>query len=151
MYMSLKRIAYILLTCLTLLAPVTIAQAEYRDRAEEQAAHEVSRSSPGFLALVTAYTCGPESTGKGPSHPDFCRTASGKVLSKPDEFRHVAADNNYYKFGTKLYIEGLGIVVVSDTGGDIVGPNRLDLFVSQLDANLAYAWGTKKVRVWVLN
>lgn len=52
-------------------------------------------------------------------------TASGKPIT-PGET--VAIDKRYWHFGTKFYIEALGIVVVAeDTGSAIKGRNRIDI------------------------
>lgn len=40
----------------------------------------------------------------------------------------VAADTKYYPYGTRMYVPGYGWGVVEDTGGDIKGPNRLDVY-----------------------
>ena len=114
---------------------------------------EVSRAKvqPKVYAEITAYTCGPESTGKYPGHPDFCRTASGYVLKEGDAGKVVAADTRYYPIGTKLYIPNVGVVTVKDTGGAIKGPNKIDLFVSVLDTKPAFAWGRRTLPVTVLN
>lgn len=106
-----------------------------------------SRGSGSIPVVVTAYTCGIESTGKAPGHPDFCRTASGYVLSAADANKAVAADPRYYPLGTKLYLDGVGVVTVRDTGGDIKGPNRIDLFVAVTDTTPAYAWGVRRTNI----
>ena len=40
----------------------------------------------------------------------------------------IAADRDYYPFGTEMYVPGWGWGVVEDVGGAIKGPDRLDLF-----------------------
>ena len=146
------RLKSILLTAalLLLMIPAQAADGEH-DAYQERISQSPKTERAAITGTISAYTCGPESTGKSPSHPDFCRTASGKVLTAADEFKAVAADPSYYAFGTKLYIEGVGVVTVVDTGGDIVGPNRFDLFVSRLNADLARTWGVQRKRVWRVN
>lgn len=51
-------------------------------------------------------------------------TASGKRAKRGT----LAADTRYYPFGTVFYIPGYGYGRVEDRGGDIKGPNRLDLW-----------------------
>ncbi|MCX7625005.1 MAG: 3D domain-containing protein [Candidatus Sumerlaeaceae bacterium] len=59
----------------------------------------------------------------------------------------IAADTDYYPFGTRMYVPGWGWGVVSDRGGAIKGPDRLDiLFSSHRKAN---AWGRRHVEVWI--
>ena len=70
-------------------------------------------------------------------------TASGKK-AKPGM---IAADTRYYPFGTVLYVPGYGYGTVEDRGGDIQGPQRLDLFFkAHADAR---HWGRKRVYVVV--
>jgi len=57
----------------------------------------------------------------------------------------IAADTDYYAFGTKMTVPGWGKGVVDDVGGAIKGPNRLDLFFpSHRKAN---DWGRRTVEV----
>jgi len=57
----------------------------------------------------------------------------------------IAADTNYYPFGTKIYVPGWGWGIVEDRGGAIKGPNRVDLFFSSHGKTIK--WGIKKVEV----
>jgi len=59
----------------------------------------------------------------------------------------LAADTNYYPFGTRMYIPGYGNGVVEDRGGAIKGPRRLDLYHSTHHG--ALEWGRKKVPVTI--
>ncbi len=59
----------------------------------------------------------------------------------------IAADTNYYPFGTKMYVPGWGWGVVSDRGGAIKGPDRLDIFVSS--HRKANRWGRQVLDVWI--
>lgn len=57
----------------------------------------------------------------------------------------IAADTSYYPFGTRMYVPGWGWGEVTDRGGDIKGPDRLDiLFKTHSGAN---AWGRQQVQV----
>lgn len=40
----------------------------------------------------------------------------------------IAADTDYYPFGTKMYVPGYGWGVVEDRGGAIKGPGRIDVY-----------------------
>lgn len=93
--------------------------------------------------VVTAYTAGPESTGKTPADPEYGITASGKRV-RPG----TAAADPSIPFGTRLWVEGYGLAVVEDRGEAIRG-NRLDLYFS--DVREARAWGVRKVRVVFLD
>ncbi len=57
----------------------------------------------------------------------------------------IAADTNYYPFGTRMHVPGYGWGTVADRGGAIKGPSRIDLyFKSHHDALL---WGRRRVNV----
>ena len=72
------------------------------------------------------------------------RTASGVY---PKAGRTVAVDTKRIPHGTVLYIEGVGLRIAEDTGGDIKG-NRLDVFVDTKEE--AIQKGVKKARVHVI-
>lgn len=60
----------------------------------------------------------------------------------------VAADPNIFPFGTVLYIEGVGVRYVQDTGAAIQG-NKLDVAVDTHENALAWTgYGTH--RVWII-
>jgi hypothetical protein len=57
----------------------------------------------------------------------------------------IAADTQYYPFGTRMFVPGYGWGMVLDRGGAIKGPDRIDLyFTSHHDA---LAWGRRQVEV----
>lgn len=72
------------------------------------------------------------------------RTATGVY---PKAGRTVAVDTRYIPHGTVLYIEGIGLRIAEDTGGDIKG-NRLDVFVDTKDE--AIKKGVKKLKVHII-
>ncbi len=57
----------------------------------------------------------------------------------------IAADTNYYPFGTRMFVPGYGWGMVVDRGSAIKGPDRLDLFFSSHGE--ALDWGRRKVSV----
>ena len=98
-----------------------------------------------LVSTLTAYTAGPESTGKTPSHPAYGITKSG---SKAEEGRTIAVDPNLIPLGSLVLIEGIGIRRAEDTGSAIKGP-RIDVFMNDLEEALKF--GVKKnVKVYVL-
>lgn len=94
--------------------------------------------------VITAYTAGPESTGKKPGDIGYGITASGTVVK---ENHTVAADWNILPPGTQIEIEGLPyIYTVEDRGGAIKG-NRIDLYVADLDDAIRWGKQIRKVRI----
>lgn len=71
-------------------------------------------------------------------------TASGSMARRGT----VAADPRFYPFGTVMEIPGYGMGRVEDTGGDIKGPLRIDLFFNT--HRQALEWGRRRlsVQVW---
>ena len=112
----------------------------------------VSRSysrTQQVTATLTFFTCGPESTGKRLGDPGYCVTASGYKLKPSDAMTKVAADTRYYKFGQRIHIDGIGPAVVVDTGGDIKGANRFDVYVGE-DVGKAMKLGKQIRKVTVV-
>lgn len=91
----------------------------------------------------SAYTAGPESTGKNPGDAGYGITASGRKAQRGV----VAVDTNVIPFGTELYIEGYGYAVAGDTGSAIKG-NKIDVFFD--DYSDAIKYGVRNVDVYVL-
>lgn len=142
-------VALFLIAMAALLVPVlslqfTVGEPPVRVRSK-------APQSTARLMEITAYTCGVESTGKTHTHPAYCITSSGYKLTDADAYRIVAADPNFYPEGTKLFIKGLlhgtGEVIVMDIGGDIKGPDRLDLFVGKTAVREAITFGRKTLEV----
>ncbi|WP_018130741.1 3D domain-containing protein [Effusibacillus pohliae] len=94
---------------------------------------------------LTAYTAGPESTGKQPGDPGYGITASGKTAA---EGRTIAVDPRVIPIGSKVYIEGIGFRVAEDTGGAVKG-EHVDIFFN--DIRTAVEFGVQKdISVYVL-
>lgn len=108
--------------------------------------------------IVTAYSSDPISTnwhrGKflfwrayvasGPNKGKRKRvgvTSSGARARKGT----IAADTQYYPYGTVMQIPGYGKGVVEDIGGAIKGPNRLDVYFST--RKRALRWGRQSLTV----
>jgi 3D (Asp-Asp-Asp) domain-containing protein len=93
---------------------------------------------------ITYYTAGPESTGKTPEHPAYGITASGTTVK---EGQTIAADWDILPPDTKVFIEGIGIRTVEDTGGAIKG-KAIDVYVE--DVEVARQLGRHMATVYVL-
>lgn len=94
--------------------------------------------------LATAYTAGPESTGKAPGDPGYGITATG-LPARPGV---AAVDPKVIPLGSVLWVEGYGLAVALDTGSAIRG-NRIDRYMPGLKD--AFAWGAWRVWVAQLN
>lgn len=95
---------------------------------------------------LTYYTNLPSENG------GYTKTCEGKPL----EYLMVAS--NYYPLGTKIYLEGVGTVVVSDRGGKhFNNSNRLDVFIPRNSGESSRQYlkrvnnmGKKTVRGYIL-
>ena len=106
-----------------------------------------SRAGPRGLQVAleaSAYTCGPESTGKRPVDPGYCVTASGYRLRPGDK---VVAMGKKYPFGTQVMIPGYGLATVRDRGSAI-SDSHVDLYFERLED--ALRWGRRTVTVTVV-
>ncbi|MBD7939327.1 MULTISPECIES: G5 and 3D domain-containing protein [Cytobacillus] len=75
-------------------------------------------------------------------------TATGLDLKSNPGAKVIAVDPSVIPLGTKVYVEGYGYAVASDTGSAIKG-NKIDVFFSSKSD--AYRWGRKQVKIRVLN
>jgi 3D (Asp-Asp-Asp) domain-containing protein len=111
----------------------TTAAPEVTDTA---AAPQATREYLGEFT-VYAYCHCKKCTGSGNGI-----TASG---ARVREGRTVAADIKILPMGSQIYIDGVGLRTVEDTGGAIKG-NKLDVY--HLTHQEALDFGVKKLKVW---
>jgi uncharacterized protein YabE (DUF348 family) len=97
------------------------------------------RYSRQMTLSSTGYTAGKESNPDGNGYTYTGMRAVHGV---------VAVDPNVIPLYTRLYIEGYGVAVAGDTGGDIKG-NRIDLCFNALSE--ALNWGRRPVTVYILS
>jgi 3D (Asp-Asp-Asp) domain-containing protein len=129
--------------------PVTkIINVGTKEKVAELGSTEVSASELSYSRVITmsatAYTAGPESTGKSPGMRGYGITASGMHVAHGV----VAVDPRVIPLGTRLYVEGYGYSIAADTGSAIKG-NKIDLYMESLSA--AYRFGRRQVTVYVLD
>lgn len=117
---------------------------------EPQAARAEEPLVPAFEGVggrsvkATAYTAGPESTGKRPGHPQYGITFSG---TKAEEGRTIAVDPKRIPLGSLVFVEELQEYrVAEDTGGAVQG-SHIDLYME--DLSRAVRWGIRRVRIQV--
>jgi 3D (Asp-Asp-Asp) domain-containing protein len=111
--------------------------------APEPVLEVVEEPSPVWQTFeVTAYTAGPESTGKQPGDAGYGITASGEHVRE----NYTLACPPSLPFGLRLEIEGIGERVCTDRGGAIK-EGRLDVYMSELQDALTFGRQTLKVRI----
>jgi 3D (Asp-Asp-Asp) domain-containing protein len=91
---------------------------------------------------VTAYTAGPESTGKQPGDVGYGITASGEHVRE----NYTLACPPSIPFGQRLEIEGVGERVCTDRGGAIK-EGRLDVYIAELEEALQFGRQWLNVRI----
>ncbi len=128
-------------------APATTTEpavAEVQADTQTEAQPEQTTQSPSGRTLTmesTAYSSDPADTLGGGTV-----TATGQnLLSNP---MAVAVDPNVIPLGTRLYVEGYGEAIASDTGGAIQG-NIIDVHFSTYAECIA--WGRRTVQVTILD
>jgi len=94
--------------------------------------------------VVTAYTCDPESTGKGPGHPAYRIAANGSAIGYQAQ---VVAAPPDIPFGSVVIIPGYGTALVVDRGEAIQG-DRMDVHIESLEE--AQAWGVRRLPVKII-
>lgn len=124
------------------------AKEQAEKEAAEQAAKEEAQAASAsgqpagqtFIMESTAYSSDPADTLGGGTV-----TATGQnLLTNP---MAVAVDPNVIPLGTRLYVEGYGEAIASDTGGAIKG-NIVDVHFPTYEQCIQ--WGRRQVKVTIL-
>lgn len=113
--------------------------------AEKADLQAIIENTPNFSyqgEFAVTYYCGED-------YPHICGTPNGETSSGAKAFAGVtvAADPNVLPAGSYVYIEGVGMRVVQDTGGGIQG-NKLDVYVDTHDEALEN--GILEAAVWIV-
>jgi 3D (Asp-Asp-Asp) domain-containing protein len=113
--------------------------SNYRDRILQLA----SRGDINAVKMeVTAYTEAPDECGKDVNDPWSGITASGKRVAKG-----MCATGPNIPFGTKIYIEGYGIVIAEDRGG-MIHERAIDIYMTTKKE--AFLFGRQFRKVYIL-
>lgn len=120
-------------------------QEQSNDRNPAPDIPAVARGNQLGEFIVTAYTAGPESTGKHRGEPGYGITSSGQPVI---EGVTIAVDPKVIPIGSRVYIEGIGYRIAQDSGSAIQG-KRIDLYMNSVAE--ARSFGVKRnVRVEVV-
>lgn len=103
---------------------------------------KVNQTEPVEM-IATAYTAGPESTGKRPGMKDYGITRTGTQV----KLGVCAVDPKYIPLGTSLFVGGYGYCRAEDTGGKVKG-YHVDVYMDKLKDALKF--GREKRKVWIL-
>jgi 3D (Asp-Asp-Asp) domain-containing protein len=93
---------------------------------------------------VTAYTAGPESTGKSPSHPLYGITASTKRVKE----NHSIACPRSLEFGTQIYIPFFDNTFTCEDRGGAIKEGKIDVYMPEIKDALEF--GRKDLEVLIL-
>lgn len=127
---------------ITLLLAATLTAATPGVARASEAVLPAFQGRPDIKVTATAYTSGPESTGKRPGHPQYGITFTG---TRAREGRTIAVDPRRIPLGSRVYIHELRETrYAEDTGGAIRG-NRIDMFMD--DLSQALQWGMQEVHI----
>lgn len=117
------------------------SQTDATPASDNSQADTSSHSGRTLTMEATAYSSDPADTLGGGTV-----TATGQnLLENP---MAVAVDPNVIPLGTRLYVEGYGEAVASDTGGAIKG-NIIDVHFPTYDQTIQ--WGRRTVQVTILD
>lgn len=112
----------------------TVTQKEYI---------KINQTEPMEM-VTTAYTAGPESTGKRPGDKGYGITYTGTKA----RIGVCAVDPEYIPLGTSMFVEDYGYCRAEDTGSAVKG-YHVDVFMNSVSDALEF--GREKRKVWILN
>lgn len=94
---------------------------------------------------VTAYTAGPESTGKRPGDRGYGITASGKRV----QAKRTIACPPSLPFGTRVYIPEMNRTYVCEDRGSAIKGKRLDVYITS--RSKAMDFGRRRMEVEIIS
>jgi|SRR5690625_3355672 3D (Asp-Asp-Asp) domain-containing protein len=117
-------------------APIALDQVSFEIPETDTSSVEVVNETDLGEFVITAYTAGPESTGKERGDPGYGVTATGTTVQ---EGRTIAADWDVLPPNTEVKIEGFeGTFIVEDKGSAVNG-KHIDVYTPDLEK--AINWG----------
>lgn len=129
-----------------------VAKKAEEDEAAQKAAAASNHSQPSGTSVVllgAPTKAGTTISVLATGYSIAGYTSSGSLaVRNPSGYSTIAVDPRIIPMGTKVYVDGYGYAIASDTGGAIVG-YRVDLFFST-EAD-ALNWGARTVQVRILN
>lgn len=94
---------------------------------------------------ITAYTAGPESTGKSPGHPAYGITASGKLVQE----NYTIACPPELSFGTIIYIPFFNETFICEDRGGAIKGKTLDIYMENVED--ARQFGRRVLDIVIVN
>lgn len=111
-----------------------IADENIEQEPSIDSSNNVENSKATYSMVATAYTGG-------------SLTAMGlKPVRDPNGISTIAVDPSIIPLGSKVYVEGYGLAIASDTGGAIKG-NKIDIYMNSLSDCIAFGKQTVTVSV----
>lgn len=114
-----------------------VSTFQENEQAEQKNVHEYETFE------ITAYTSGPESTGKHPGHPLYGVTASGAYVK---EFHTIACGPDL-EFGTRIYIPYFDNEFECQDRGGLITEGKLDVYMPLVEDALKF--GRRELKVIV--
>ena len=118
------------------------AESKLRNRADDAKPGGTVTNRSWLTFEATAYSAGPESTGKSPGDADYGITASGRHVQQG---RTIACPKSI-AIDTRMEIEGLGIRTCDDRGADITD-GRLDVYFENVADAREFGRRTVRARI----
>lgn len=107
----------------------------------------LSRGSSGNLLYTSAMKVKATAYYNSGSNGNHITATGARTIRNESGYSTIAVDPRVIPLGTKVYVDGYGYAIASDTGGAIKG-NKIDLFMDSRSE--AYDWGVRYVTIYIL-
>lgn len=113
---------------------ISILKEKLQTSSSMEVENVIENSKATYSMVATAYTGG-------------SLTAMGlKPIRDPNGISTIAVDPSVIPLGSKVYVEGYGLAIASDTGGAIKG-NKIDIYMNSLSDCISFGRQTVTVSV----